>query len=207
MKRFFLSILIVIAMLFIFNQKSLANYPISVGPFIGLKGGVNAADIPWGSKNGFAFNTMPEIGVTGYLPFVEDAFFGGAVDLAYSTSGFLMKYGELKHTHQYNYFNFSPYLYASGFTLGLNFGIPLGGTISSSNNDEDVDSDDMATLIDVRLGGMIDVYANETGRLNIIIVGSYSLSGLLNKEYGGEYNYHPGQMYIGLNYMFNLVKE
>ena len=214
MKKFFLSILIVIAMLFLFNRKSFANYPISVGPYLGLKGGVNAAGVPQGIKNGFTFNSMPEIGVSGYYPFTKDANFGAGLDLSYSTNGFITEKlagwgwpSTAKTTHQYNYFAFSPYLYASGFIIGFDIGLPMGGTLTTNDNDENVDSDDMSTLFSARVGGIITVYSNDFGRFNIYVIGSYALNGLAKDDYSGDYNYHPGQMWVGFNYMFNLVKE
>ncbi len=206
MKRAVISISVIICFLTIFSGNLYSNYPISVGPYLGLKGGVNAADVPQGTYNGFAFCNLPEIGVSSYFPFVNDVFFGGGLNLSYSTYGFLTKKNEIKTTHQYNYFSFSPYLYAKGFILGMNIGIPLGGTTDNKYQNIEVISDDFTTLVDLKIGGVITVYSNQVGRFNIVIEGSYSLSGLLNDEFMDEYNYHPGQMWVGLNYMFNIQK-
>jgi len=207
MKKTFVSISILL-FTFIFSVGNIfGNYPISVGPYIGLKGGVNAADVPQGTYNGFAFASLPEMGVSSYFPFVEKSLFGGGLNLSYSTDGFLTELNNIKSTHQYNFFKLSPYLYASGFILGINIGIPLGGTDEAQNNETDIESDKFSTAIDIKIGGVITVFANETGRFNIVIEGSYSLSGILKDKYSNnEYNYHPGQMWVGLNYMFNVQK-
>ena len=52
MKKLSIFAVTVIFSLFITNNL-FANYPISVGPFLGLKAGVNAAGVPEGIKNGF----------------------------------------------------------------------------------------------------------------------------------------------------------
>jgi hypothetical protein len=207
MKRTFITA-ITLLIISLFSYKSaFSNYPLSVGPFIGLKAGINAADIPYGYKNGFTFNKMPEIGISGFIPFGQESNFGAGLDLAYGTYGFVLKYNNINTDHVYNYFNFSPYINASGFILGLNIGIPLSGTQTTSGVDVDR-TDSLSTLLEIRIGGNITVFANETGRLNILIIGGYALSGLLTNPYkaDAEYNYHPGELYIGLGYMFNLMK-
>jgi hypothetical protein len=215
MKRRVVNLFIILSMLFGLFQTTIANYPISVGPFLGLKGGVNAADVLWQNYNGFAFSNLPEMGISSYFPFVQNASFGGGLNLTYSTDGFLMSYKdgvhpEKKITHQYNFFSISPYLYASGFILGLNIALPIGGTQEINSETTDVSSDLLATMFEIKLGGVITVYANEYGRFNIMIEGSYALSGMLKDDYKGNdgsyYNYHPGQMWFGINYMFNLQK-
>ncbi|MFH1050966.1 MAG: hypothetical protein V1779_08595 [bacterium] len=206
MKRAVISFSVIICFLTIFSENLYSNYPISVGPYIGLKGGVNAADVPNGTYNGFAFSNLPEMGVSSYFPFVDATLFGGGLNLAYSTHGFTTKENDIKTSHQYNYLGLSPYLYANGFILGINIGIPLSGTTEKSSQTTDVKSEELTTLTDIKLGGVITVYANEFGRFNIMIEGSYSLSGMLKDNYSSDYNYHPGQLWFGLNYMFNLQK-
>ena len=206
MKRAIIIISVIIGLLPIFNNNSYANYPISVGPYLGIKGGVNAADVPNGTYNGFAFCNLPEIGISSYFPFVDKSSFGGGLNLAYSTDAFLTEINDTKTTYQFNYFKLSPHLYASGFILGLNIGIPLSGTSETKNITTDAKIADMSTAIDIKIGGVITVFSNQIGRFNIVIEGSYSLSGILQKKYLDEYNYHPGQMWLGLNYMFNVQK-
>ncbi len=208
MRKTLSKIAIVLSLIVLSSYASFANFPFSVGPFIGLKGGVNASGVPEGIQNGFTLNSTPEMGVTGYIPFADETKFGGLVELAYLTDGFSMKpyQGNKDTTHQHHYFNFSPSIFAEGFVLGFNFCFPMGGTLSYDDNETEVDADDMATLIEVRLGGRICVYANDFGRFNIVINGSYALNGLGDEEYADGYNYHPGQLWVGFNYMFNLTK-
>jgi hypothetical protein len=209
-----LIIILTILLSFVYGNFAHANWPVSVGPYLGLKGGVNASGVPQGIKNGFTINSTPEIGISGYYPFVKDAFFGAGLDLSYLTNGFIIEKlsnwgwpSATKITYQYNYFAFSPYLYASGFILGFDIGLPLGGTLTNNDNDQDVESDDMTFLFNARIGGIITVYSNDFGRFNIYIVGSYALNGTEKDNYSGDYNFHPGQIWLGLNYMFNLIKK
>lgn len=214
MKKAIIGLSVIIFLVMFFSIDLRANYPISIGPYIGLKGGVNASDVPWLNYNGFAFSELPEMGVSTYIPFTKDVFFGGGLNFSYSTYGFLMRYNsgnnEVNTTHQYNYFSISPYLYAKGFILGMNIGIPLGGTHDDKFGTRELKSDDLAVLADLKIGGIITVFDNEIGRFNILIEGSYAFPGLLNENYldddGNEYNYHPAQLWFGINYMFNLQK-
>ncbi|MBI5325152.1 MAG: hypothetical protein HZB41_07775 [Ignavibacteriae bacterium] len=68
-----------------------SNFPYSIGPFITLKGGVNAADVPDGRKNGFTVNGLPDFGASGYIPFGDKSQFGLDADLAYSTYSYDIK--------------------------------------------------------------------------------------------------------------------
>ncbi|MCL5991939.1 MAG: hypothetical protein M1419_07545 [Bacteroidetes bacterium] len=183
-----------------------SNFPYSIGPFITLKGGVNAADVPQGIKNGFTINGLPDFGASGYIPFGEKSQFGLAVDLAYSTYAYDMKVnnsGNLK-TSSINYFTLGTNIFIYGFTTGLNFGIPISGNIEYPYTEKTKTTDDMNLMVEFKIGGMIPLYYDETGRVNLIIQFGYFLTEQLNEDYTGSYNHHPASGAIGVSYLFNL---
>jgi hypothetical protein len=183
------------------------NYPYGVGPFVLFKGGVNSSEVPEGIKNGVAFIPMPDIGVTGYIPFTDDAKTGLAVDLAYCTYGYELKATfkeDEPSTLTFNYLTFGPSFHVSGFLVGFNFGIPLGGNIEAFNGSEsDINSEDLATMVELRLGAMIPLVESQTGRLNLLLMGGYFLTGQYKEDNSG-FNTHPASLGLGLNYIFNV---
>jgi hypothetical protein len=184
-----------------------ANFPYSIGPFITLKGGVNAADVPDGMKNGFAINGLPDFGATGYIPLGDKSQFGIVADLAYSTYSFEQKFTnneENPWVTRVSYLSLAPNMYIYGFTVGLNFGLPLRGNIVYTNSEDDVDTDLYNMFVEFRIGGMFPVYDDATGRLNLIIQFGYFLTEQMKDNYSSSYNYHPASGAIGVSYLFNL---
>jgi hypothetical protein len=195
------------------------NYPFSIGPFLTMKGGVNASEVPKGIKNGFHLNGIPDFGATLYIPFTDQAKFGMTADLAYSTYTYELEMTENsndKWSNEFSYFTINPNLHIYGFMFGFALGIPLSTNTDNSNYSKYFKTSDLSTIFEVRIGGMIPVFANETGRLNILINGGYFLNGLYKQEnindflrnmnVYGSYNAHPAWLSFGLNYLFNLAK-
>jgi hypothetical protein len=201
------------------------NYPISLGPYILLKGGVNASDVPQGVKNGANFNAIPDFGATFYYPFTKEAKIGATLDLGYSTYSYQLKYTGLEDypwKNKFGYLTINPNLHLYGFMLGINFGIPMSASIDYSGNNAMkmyeiwYDSKNLNTLITVCVGFMLPIYVDNTGRVNLVLKGEYALSGQNKDDYNFEFgnkaltssnnNPHPASIAVGFNYLFHLQK-
>lgn len=188
------------------------NYPFGVGPFIFAKAGVNAADVREGIKNGVAMSPLPDFGVTGYIPFNEESKIGATIDIAYSTYAYQKKlHGDEGNPwiDKFHYFTISPSIHVWGFLLGLGLGIPLGGEYDKQNLE--LKSDYMSFMVELRIGAMIPIVESDFGRLNILIMGGYFLTGQFTEQFaksgyiGGEgFNTHPASLGLGINYIFNI---
>ncbi|MGB9702581.1 MAG: hypothetical protein ACPL1A_07630 [Candidatus Kapaibacteriota bacterium] len=221
MKKTILSITILI--IFLFANKSFAQElnAMGIGPFFNYSIGVNANDVPKGRQNGLALNNIPDFGITYYLPFSKTSNVGLSVDLAYITYSYIQKnyYTGKEWNHHFHYFEFNPSFSFSSFLLGFNFDFPLSGDIEGA----DIPSSKLSTLVGVKVGGSIELYSSETGRINLIIEGNYSFSGVFNDfakddpmmfhapyEYperpNNSFNTKPASLGIGFNYIFNLTK-
>jgi len=133
--------------------------------------------------------------------------FGIAADLAYSTYAYDMKNTtgiEYVSTTQISYFTLSPNIFIYGFTAGLNFGIPLSGTTKSSITEVDIKTEDLSIFVEFRVGGMIPLYYDDFGRVNLIIQLGYFLTEQSKEDYSFSYNFHPASGAIGVSYLFNL---
>ena len=64
----------------------------------------------------------------------------------------------------------------------------------------------MNTYIDVHFGGLIPVYKDNFGRVNLYVQGEYALSEVfankVNSNYPG-FNIQPAAIKIGISYIFN----
>ncbi|MFP4528133.1 MAG: hypothetical protein ACLFQX_06260, partial [Candidatus Kapaibacterium sp.] len=111
-------------------SQTMPNYPFGVGAYVAASGGVNAADVPQGIKNGFMISPMPNIGAQAYIPLSETAKSGLLAEISYSTYAFELKFSgneDVAWDNSFNYLTFAPYFHISGFVVGVNFGLPMGG--------------------------------------------------------------------------------
>jgi hypothetical protein len=184
------------------------NYPLSLGPYLGLKAGVNAASIPEGSKTGVGLSGLPDFGATLYVPLGANNRIGFLADLGYSTYAYGERLviadieGDL-YKQQVSYVTLAPSIYLSSFTLGFTFGLPVAASTVFKNATVDGETDDIATLVEIQLGGMIPVVENANGRLNILLRAGYMLTGI-SSESSSEYNPKAATFGLGVNYLFNL---
>ena len=202
MKKIFFSLAI---MLIVASQSlSANNYPFSVGASISGKMGINAAAVPDGVQNALSF-AIPDVGILGYLPMSDESRTGLFVELGYTNSPFGFKGYQENITWYYNqkFFTVSPYLLMSGFTVGLDFGFALGGTVKIDGKTTKFDSWNNDLNVNLRVGGMIPIHTTSVGTLNFIINGTYLLTG---SDYSGNYTYNPSSLGIGFNYLFNLER-
>ncbi|MFP4528264.1 MAG: hypothetical protein ACLFQX_06915, partial [Candidatus Kapaibacterium sp.] len=101
---------------------------------------------------------------------------------------------------------FAPYFYISGFVVGVNFGLPMGG----ESVEQDIDASDLAALVEFKLGGVIPLMENPNGRLNLMLRAGYALTGLYAEDITSQadsYNPHPASIELGLSYIFNISKD
>ncbi len=187
------------------------NYPYGIGAYVMAKAGVNAKNTPNGVQNGVLFNGIPDFGLTSYIPLAENGKLGISADLGYTTYAYDLKptgNEDNRWSTYLHYLTIGPSLNISGFIVGFNFGLPLSGKITYNNSttkDFDIESDDMAMVVELRLGGVIPVYSNANGRLTLNIEGGYALTGVAkNYQYGDKYNPQPAKVSLGMGYLFNL---
>lgn len=123
---------------------------------------------------------------------------------------------------RYSYIGVFPHINLGGFIVGVNFGFAQSGeakslsgdtasvvgkfTVNPSNNNvvyspdnfrsSDYDpSQYLASMMEVRLGGVITVLNSRAGKLNVNIMAGYTLSGLFNdhRNYVGAYDIEESQ--------------
>lgn len=192
----------------------------SVGPSIMYKAGVSAVNTPDGRKNGVAFNKIPDFGLSSYIPFSSTSNLGVAFEIGYSSYSYLMKAVHNSDEFQLNhsYLTINPNFYFGGFLLGVSFDIPM----SSDYDGTEIKTSTQNMLAEVKIGGMIPIFKDETGELNVVILGGYSLSGVYkdfvkndpmsglittDEEVTKVFNPRPASLGIGFNFLFDLKKK
>ncbi|MGA2298136.1 MAG: hypothetical protein ABSG15_11365 [FCB group bacterium] len=205
--------------LFIITQSySQENYPLGMGLFLSLKSGVNGVASPAGRKNKIAFNGLPDFGITSYVPVGVETKLAFTFDLAYSTYAYSVISNDYQNrfTLRYSYLAFSPNIHFDGVIFGFNFGYPIAASYGAT-----IDRKNLSLLAECRLGGIIPVYTDEKGRLNIVVLGGYMLTGIY-KDFTKDdplilsippepynlwtkaYNPRALSLSVGVNYTFNL---
>jgi hypothetical protein len=118
-----------------------------------------------------------------------------------------------------DYFSITPGFRFSAFFLGMNFGIPVKGVRSWQNTSDapgrkiemDVDTENLLTMIEPRLGVVVPVLDEEIGWLGITFTSGYNLSNISDKE-----DFLPGpprkealgsqtvSLHLGLTWQFGI---
>ncbi len=180
------------------------------GPSILAKAGVNAGDIPTGTKTGVNFNSLPDLGVTLKFMFSKETSIGFVADLEYASYSYQMKLNEGASDNntlitQAQYISFAPSLYLSGLTLGAAFGFPsaLSTKLVSGTEVPNVGADNLTSpSVEVRLGAMIPVMTADIGQLNVVLRGGYMLTGMDSDS--DQYNPKVASGALGINFLFDL---
>ncbi|MBX3044932.1 MAG: hypothetical protein KIT33_09725 [Candidatus Kapabacteria bacterium] len=181
------------------------NYLMGIGPVIGFKMGVNAAEVPDGVKNGVAAAAMPDFGAQFYMPFDPENKMGLIIDAVYANYPYLLKTGGAELTDRFQYFGLGANFFLSGFTVGFNFGFPLGGERSTPAGELEIDAAQLNTMIEFRIGGNFTLNESNFGRLVLFINAGYQINGQYTDEMNqGTYNPHPASLQLGLGYILNL---
>lgn len=168
-------------------------YRFAAGAGIHPKFGINAGELPTGTKTGVAFTGIPDIWAQGILPLDRYGEIALGLDLGYTTHAFITKPGDADtttenntFTQHYRYLGIAPTFYLNVLGLGLNIGIPLGGTLRNRSGtvEKDVSTSDMGVLVELRLGISAPLVKDpKSGRLNFQLFASYGLSKLPAKSY------------------------
>ncbi|MCX7880749.1 MAG: hypothetical protein N2517_08820 [Ignavibacteria bacterium] len=179
---------------------------IQVGPFITGKGCVNTVDPPQGIQNDFQLSKLPDFGIRFSYKFEGTSQTKFIADLSYLSTAMKFKLYNDPNTNWVNefyYFNIGVGAEISWFLLSLNFGIPLSGKWGIMKNVQiDLKREEIATLIQIRVGALIPLIENTIGNFYLVIHGDYFLTGALSQDI--NYNPRIASLSIGLSYMFNL---
>ncbi len=188
----------------------LRNDPLGAGLYLGYKFGVNAAKVPSGIENGLGLANMIDIGAEGYLPFEASSRMGLLFNVAYAQYPYLLNTkgnGDIEGEYTYSYIDVGAQFYVSGFTVGLIVGFPSGGSLKMQGKEFEINSEALATMVSLALGGHFNLYKTDLGRLVLKMQATYAITGQLASDYNGNYNYHPASLMFGLGWIFNLEGE
>lgn len=197
-------------------------YPLSIGPLLSGKFGINGVDTPLGRQNGLAVSPLPDFGITAYLPTSNYANLGALISIEYASYSFMLNDFDrnIKYQHNLQYVTFSAAFYFDKFWLGFGAGLPLGANYEGI----EISSNILTIITDVRIGFMYPIYYDEDARLNLFIEGAYMLTGIY-KDYPKNdplaavippfksdpitdvFNPRAASIRIGFNYMFHFWSD
>jgi hypothetical protein len=219
--KLFLSLLLGVCLLVPAQSFSQDLKQVSIGPYLGYRAGVSTVVTPQGRKNGVGFNNIPEFGLTSYFPLTSQANIGIATELGYSTYSYLMISGRQDATEyklSHSYLTINPNFFFRGFFIGVNIGLPM----ASDYDGTEIKTSKQETIAELKVGGMIPIYQDESGELNLVIMGGYFLSGIYKDFVKNDpmkdilltdepvtkiFNPRPASLMVGFNFLFNLSKS
>lgn len=191
---------------------------LSIGPYLSLKAGVNAGNTMDGRKNGIAFTGIPDFGAQLYYPLSYDSDLGIFCDLGLSNYAYFIEGVNVgkDYTLTYRYITLSPRFYFNIFTLGFAFGVPIAADFG-----EDIDTDILETLAEIRLAAFIPLMSDESGSLNLNIEAGYMFTGFYQdfakndpllpsipevppQVPSSKYNPRAVSLSIGISYLMNF---
>lgn len=213
-----------------------------IGLHMRAKIGFNTASMPDGSKTFISFNGIPDFGATFYLPYPKKNNIAMLIEAGYLTNSYGEKaaastvsgvaFPEIDAVVKLNYIAIAPTFAIGIFNIGMEVGLPVGGSINipsfqaslggqplapTQDTSLSIDSDAMTLLVGLRMGFTIPLIRNEDGRLNFVVVASYALSGAQDnfdratdkngRPLSDDYNPKPASLSIGVSYLFSLNKE
>ncbi|PKL85172.1 MAG: hypothetical protein CVV22_09080 [Ignavibacteriae bacterium HGW-Ignavibacteriae-1] len=188
------------------------NDPMGAGLYLGYKMGVNAAKVPNGIENGLGLAKMIDIGLEGYLPFDPASRMGLLFQLAYANYPYETSdvAGGDPRENNFTNIDLGVQFFISGFTVGVIAGFPAGGTLDVGDQSYDINSDGLATLFSLALGGHFNLLKTDMGRMILKIQGTYAVTGQLASDYNADntsFNYHPASLMFGLGWIFDLENK
>ena len=189
------------------------TYPLSVGPYVMLKAGVNAGTIPDGTKTGVVFNGIPDLGAKLFVPFVKTQNIGACVDIGYHTYAFSDKPNDgatsvTTFETRFHVLAISTDFVASAFALGFTFGFSPSATRAnvSGTVTQDYQSSELNNLTtDIHLGAMLPLVNSASGRLDLLLRASYMLSDVATNPPSGS-STHVASIALGFDYLFSIEK-
>jgi hypothetical protein len=149
------------------------------GPFASGGLSVFQGDVPDGSKTDI--HTAFTFGALGAFTFNPD--WGVALGIGYESRGMYFHQESQDVPNQdftINYLSFQPSLKFKSFLLGINIGVPMGGTAliktSAGSSSADIPDSSLNTIIDIRAAGLLPIVENDMGNLDFYIQASYCIS-------------------------------
>ena len=124
-----------------------------------------------------------------------------------------------EYTLTYRYITLSPRFYFNIFTFGFGIGYPIAADFG-----EEINTDHLEVMAELRLGAFIPLMSDESGNLNLNIEAGYMFTGIYSDfanndpllEYipavppevpSTKYNPRAVSLSIGISYLMNLHDE
>jgi hypothetical protein len=116
--------------------------------------------------------------------------------------------------YRYTYFHFTPAFILSAFYVGVNFGVPLGASVTTPGGSQSfsaADEEKINFLVEPRAGVVIPVTDQSWGWVGVSLIGGYPLSELsdrgdkpagLDSDVWG--NFHHPALYLGTTVQFSI---
>lgn len=119
---------------------------------------------------------------------------------------------DINTTWDVSYLAITPMASFKGFLLGFGINLPMSGTAITKtpfgDSNTDIESSDMKTVIDFKIGGNIPIIKTEGGDLSFLVLGSYDLTKpFATSELDGDGDGFSGpdaSVHLGLTYQFNV---
>jgi hypothetical protein len=182
-----------------FSERN-ARAGITIGP--GFSAGASmVTDSPEGFKVKPIFAWRVEANTT--LPLTEamNALMTLGVD-SRGTKFHLENNSDIYTDWRVTYFSLYPQFSFSGFSLGINLGIPVSASGTSGSRDTEVDLKDVPVMIEPRIGGVIPLMDEEVGWLSLILGGGYCINDFLDVGAGPDAS--GVSAHLGLRFEFLL---
>lgn len=201
------------------DTKFAYRYPFGVGLFAAGKASINAVEVPSTRKTGVNIAAMPDFGISTYIPLNQDVNTGLRVEAGIYNWSWVdrpesseLDNDNTRYIEEFQYICVSPMLQLGSFVIGLNAGIPLSDGSRETKSgvvSVDIPKEQLSTMLEVRLGICAPLVNSETGRLNLLLIGSYALTQMGESGYvelGRAYLWErkPASLSIGLDYIFNI---
>lgn len=191
------------------NAQDLYSRRLSIGPV--FTGGMHimAGEVPTGYKIkprfGFSFGAFGEIDVSNLV----------SVDLGLTylsrTRYFHLEDDEdVNTTLDVSYLAITPMASFKGFLLGFGINLPMSGTsitkLPGADVNADIESSDLKTVIDFKIGGNIPIIKTDGGDLSFLVLGAYDLTKPFRDTNGSEEDFASpdASLHLGLTYQFNV---
>ncbi len=185
-----------------------------VGPFFTAGAAVFTGEVPEGSKTGMLFAYT-----AGALATYElSKTFSVTLGLGYQSRPIYFRnqesadYGE--STANLTYISIQPGIKFGAFMVGIDINMPNAATSSYKatnpldiSSETDFDKEDLGTVIDFRLGGLIPITQSTASELNFFVQAAYGLTSAIKNDKkidGTEMTYPVGTLQGGLCYTFFL---
>lgn len=174
MKKFTLILLIILP--FVAQSQERYNWPPSVGIQLSYRASINTNDTPEGRQNAIAFASLPDFGITGYLPISAESPLGLIAGIGYSSYTVTIKdYNTgIGYANNINYLKMGADFYFASVTFGFALGLPMSAGLEGAELDTEI----ISMLSEFRIGWRYPVFQDESGTLFFVARGSYMLSGL-----------------------------